>query len=143
MKSLSDTRPIVVSILMILLVFLGLGGIGGGLSMLADPSGDLVGLPLVLLESVSVQNFLLPGMFLLVIMGILPLVAVYGLWKGKQTAWIATIGLSILLILWICFQIYLWGAPIAIQIVYLMLGVVMLGLCFVPSVRSYFRARPA
>ena len=139
MKSLSETRPIAVTILMILLVLLGLGGIGGGLSMLADPSGDLLGLPLVLLESVTVKNFLLPGMFLLVVMGILPLVAAYGLWRGQQRARIATIGLSIVLILWICVQIYLWGAPIAIQIVYLVLGVVMLGLCFVPSVRSNFK----
>ena len=139
MNSLSETRPIAVTILMILLVLLGLGGIGGGLSMLADPSGDLLGLPLVLLESVTVKNFLLPGMFLLVVMGILPLVAAYGLWRGQQKAWIATIGLSIVLILWICVQIYLWGTPIAIQIVYLVLGVAMLVLSLLPPVRNYLQ----
>lgn len=139
MKSLSETRPIAVTILMILLVLLGLGGIGGGLSMLADPSGDLLGLPLVLLESVTVKNFLLPGMFLLVVMGVLPLVAAYGLWRRQLRAWIATIGLSVVLILWIFVQIYLWGAPIAIQIVYLVLGVAMLGLSLLPSVRNYLQ----
>lgn len=106
---------------------------------MADPSGDLMGLPLVLLESVSLQTYLLPSMFLFVVMGILPLVAAVGLLRGQKSAWIVTVGLSILLILWICFQIILWGAPIAIQITYLVIGVVMLGLCFIPSIREYYQ----
>lgn len=141
MVSPSETRPIGIFILMALLLLLGVSGIGGGLSMLADPSGDLLGLPLVLVESVNLRTYLLPGMFLLVVMGILPLVTAFKLWSGQQTAWIATAGLSILLILWICFQIVLWGAPILIQIIYLILGVVMLILSFLPSVRGYFRGR--
>ena len=137
----SEKRPVGIFILATLLILLGLGGIGGGLLLMADPSGDLLGLPLVLLENVSLQTFLLPGMFLLVIMGILPLVAAFGLLRGQKSAWIVTVGLSILLILWICFQIILWGAPIMIQIIYLGLGVVMLGLCFIPSIRDYFRGK--
>lgn len=135
----SETRPIAIFFLIALLLLLGVGGIAGGLSMLGDPSGDLLGLPLVFLESVNLRNYLLPGMFLLVVMGILPLVATYGLWIGQQTSWIATVGLSVLLILLICFQIVLWGAPILIQIIYLVLGVIMLVVSFLPSVKGYFR----
>lgn len=139
MVSLSMKRPVGIFILATLLILLGIGGISGGLSLMADPSGDLMGLPLVLLESVSLQTYLLPSMFLFVIMGILPLVATVGLLRGQKSAWIVTVGLSILLILWICFQIILWGAPIAIQIFYLVIGVVMLGLCFIPSISEYYQ----
>jgi hypothetical protein len=139
MVSLSIERPIGIFILATLLILLGIGGISGGLSLMADPSGDLMGLPLVLLESISLQTYLLPSMFLFVAMGILPLVATVGLLRGQKSAWIVTVGLSILLILWICFQIILWGAPIAIQIIYLVIGVVMLGLCFIPSIREYYQ----
>ena len=142
MSSHSDHRPLAVTILMILLVTLGLGGISGGIAMISDPSGDLLGLPLVLLESVSIRNYLMPGLFLLVVMGILPLVAAIGLWRGQQRAWIVTIGLSLVLILWIGTQIYLWGPPIAIQIIYLVLGGVMLGLSLIPSVKDHFRRTP-
>lgn len=106
---------------------------------MADPSGDLMGLPLVLLESVNLQTYLLPSMFLFVVMGILPLVATVGLLRAQKSAWIVTVGLSILLILWICSQIILWGAPIPIQIIYLVIGVVLLGLCFIPSIREYYQ----
>lgn len=141
MVSPYNGHPVIIIILIGLLSILALGGIGGGLSMLADPSGDLLGIPLVLLENVNLRNYLLPGMFLLVVMGVLPLVTAVGLWRGQQTAWIATAGISIVLILWICFQIVLWGAPILIQVIYLLLGVVILGLSFHPSVKSYFRGR--
>lgn len=139
MVSLSIKRPIGIFILATLLILLSMGGISGGLSLMADPSGDLMGLPLVLLESVNLQTYLLPSMFLFVVMGILPLVATVGLLRAQKSAWIVTVGLSILLILWICFQIILWGAPIPIQIIYLVIGVVLLGLCFIPSIREYYQ----
>jgi uncharacterized membrane protein len=139
--SLSEKRPLGILILATLLILLGIGGIGGGGGLVADPSGDLIGLPLVLLDSVSLQTYLLPGIFLFVVMGILPLVAAVGLLRAQKSAWIVTVGLSILLVLWICFQIILWGAPIAIQSIYLVLGVVMLALCLSSAVREYYRNR--
>ena len=139
MNSQSEPHPITVTILIVLLVLLGLGGMGGGVALMSDPSGDLLGMPLVLLKDLTIKTYLLPGLFLFLVMGMLPLVVAYGWWRRYPRAWSATIGLSVLLILWICLQIYLWGTPIAIQIIYLVLGIVMLGLSLLPSVRNYLQ----
>ena len=134
-------RPGVLRLLIILLVLLGLGGIGGGFVLLADPSGAFMGLPGDLLEGFPVSSFVLPGLFLIVMMGIAPLLIAWGLWKRLTWAWMAAVAQSILLILWICFQIILWKDPIALQIVYLVWGIFMLGLCFTPGVKSETRSK--
>jgi len=131
-----NARPIFLLVLIVLLALLGSGGFGGGIAMFMDPSGAAMGLPLDLLEGLPISNFILPGIFLVVVMGIFPLVIAWSLWNHRSWGWLATIGQSIILILWISFQFLLWGDPIALQWVYLIWGLVMLGLCFVPSVKN-------
>jgi hypothetical protein len=121
--------------LIILLVLLGLGGFFGGCAMLIDPSGESIGLPSNLLDGLPFSSFLLPGLFLVVVMGFAPSMFAWGLWKARPWAWKGALAQSIILILWICFQIFLWGKPIALQVVYLLWGILMLGLCFVPGVK--------
>lgn len=128
------------TLLAILLGLLGLGGLGGAISMFIDPSGQSIGLPAGLLDSVPfIDTFLLPGIFLFVVMGIAPLIIAWGLWRRTPWSWPAAVAQSVVLILWIGFQIVLWGAPAAIQWLYLVWGVVMLGLCFAPGVRPIGR----
>ncbi len=117
-------------------VFLGLGGIGGGLFMIIDPSGQLMGLPSDLLEPLFISSFILPGLFLILVMGILPLLTAYGFWKYPDWKilsrlnpfskypwyWVLSLTLGILLIGWILFQLILWGSPIFIQTLYLIVG---------------------
>jgi hypothetical protein len=45
-----------------------------------------------------------------------------------------------LLVLWILFQILLWGAPWSIQIFYLLLGVVIIAMGLLPSTRGYLNS---
>jgi hypothetical protein len=136
MKTEKNRRPKILILLIVVLILLGLGGIGGGAAMFVDPSGLSMGLPSDLLDGLPITNFILPGIFLVVVMGILSLGIAWGLWRRRSWAWPATVGQSIVLILWICFQILLWGKPIAIQVVYLIWGFVMLGLCFMPGVKG-------
>jgi hypothetical protein len=98
-----------------------------------------MGLSTDLLDALPVTNFVLSGLFLVIVMGIIPFVIAFGLWKRYAWSWMAALAESIILILWICFQIILWGNPIAIQIIYLLWGIMMLGLCFAPGIRSYRR----
>jgi hypothetical protein len=135
-----NTRPAILILLIILLILLGLGGVGGGIAMFVDPSGQLMGLPADLLDGLPIASFILPGVFLVIGMGLAPFVVAWGLWQRLPWAWIATVAQSIVLILWICFQIFLWGSPIALQVVYLVWGFVMLGMCFLPGVRNLFRS---
>lgn len=122
-------KPGLLTVLLIILqIFLGLGGIGGGIVMLLDPSGAAMGLPPDLLDGLFIDSFLLPGLFLIAFMGLLPLLTAYSLWKApswsfpqrinpfqKQSwTWTLSLFLGLLLIGWILFQILLWGSPIGI-----------------------------
>ena len=134
----ANKKPIVVWVLISLLLFLSLGGFYGGIAFLMDPSGADLGLPPDLIDAVPlIDNFILPALFLIFVMGVVPLVIMFGLWKQTSWSWGTAVSLSVVLIGWILFQILLWGAPAAIQVFYLVFGVVLLSLCFVPAVRHY------
>ena len=135
-------RSVFLYMLLAGMILLGPGGWFGGVVMFIDPSGALMGLPSNLLDGLPINNFILPGLFLVVVMGIAPLVIAYGLWRWQPWAWRGALALSVVLILWIIFQIVLWGFPAAIQILYLLWGGGMLALCLVPAVRAPFQAVP-
>jgi len=64
----------VTNILMALLAFLGLGAIGGGGVLIISPDGTLIGMPIPMLDHSPFESFLLPGIILLSVLGI---VAIY------------------------------------------------------------------
>jgi hypothetical protein len=137
MNKLTYTFPKLFIVLITLLLLLGLGGLGGGMMMLLEPSGALLKLSPDFLNPLPIPNFILPGLFLTIVMGIFPFIISWGLYKRKPWAWITALLQGITLILWICFQIILWGKPMAIQIIYLLWGIAIVGLCFAPLVRNH------
>jgi hypothetical protein len=136
MSTKSKSIPATVATLIVLLILLGLGGFVGGIPMLIDPSGASIGLPGNLLDNVPIDSFILPGLFLIVAMGIIPFIIAYGLWKHERWAWLGTLAQGVVLILWICFQFFLWGEPVAIQYIYLIWGIVILLLGLLPQTRQ-------
>jgi uncharacterized BrkB/YihY/UPF0761 family membrane protein len=99
-------------------------------------------LPPGLLDDLPISSDFLPGLFLILIMGILPLASAYGMissrelswaekvspWPGKPWSWSLSLLIGLTLILWIVFQILLWGESIPLQIFYLLLGAAISGL---------------
>lgn len=138
MKTKSNSKPVSVKTLIVLLLLLGLGGFVGGILMLLDPSGASIGLPGGLLDNVPIDTFILPGLFLILVMGIAPFVISFGMWKRKRWAWLGTLVQGVVLVLWICFQFILWGEPIAIQYIYLIWGIVLLVFGWLPQTRREF-----
>jgi hypothetical protein len=51
MNSEVHTQPLPIITLIILLILLGLGGLGGGVTMLIDASGQMMGLPIDMLDN--------------------------------------------------------------------------------------------
>jgi hypothetical protein len=75
------SKPFPVYMLLILLFFQALSAIFGGGALVLDPSGGLLQMPLELLQHSPFPNYFLPGLFLLVVLGVVPLITFIGLPK--------------------------------------------------------------
>ncbi|PDW03341.1 hypothetical protein [Candidatus Viridilinea mediisalina] len=118
------------SVLRVLLILLGLNGLAGGAMLLADPSGAAMGLSLAMLEYLPLRTFVLPGLFLVVVMGVIPLGIAYATWQHRAWAWRAALTQGIVLVLWIGLQIVLWGTPAGIQVITLVWGLALVAVAY-------------
>ena len=144
-------RPLAIWPLVFFLLFLALGGLYGGIAMLIDPTGGSLQLTETL-PLLPVSNFVLPGIFLLVVMGLVPLLLIYGLlarpkwkwaekltrWSGHHWAWTGTIGFGIILAIWLIVEGLLIGFEWAIQYITAIDGVLIILLVLMPPVRKFY-----
>jgi hypothetical protein len=129
-------------VLLALLILLRLSGLAGGAAMVADPSGAEMGLSVSMLAGLPIASFVLPGLFLMVVMGAAPLVVAFGVWRRLPWGWAAALIQGILLVLWIGLQIALWSAPMPVQWLYLTWGAAILALCLIPAARAELQKPP-
>ena len=148
-------HSISLAVLKLSLLIIGIGGIYGGLVFLADPSGQLMGMSLSYLDGLPIHSYLLPGLWLLTVMGVGTLVILYGLWAGPawnwtaaierhshmHWAWTAALALCVVLLFQLGVELLLGmlGPPTFITGV---LGLVALACLFLPAVRIRYM-RPA
>src|SRR6056297_781397 len=124
--------------LMILMLFQGLSGLLGGIALVIDPSGELLQMPLSILVGSPFNTFLIPGIILLTILGIFPMIIFYGLLERRIWAWTGALAVGIALIIWIGVEIWMIGyhSEPPLQLAYGALGLILMGLIFLPSVRN-------
>ena len=72
--------------LLSLLAFLGIGALFGGGVLIVSPSGKLFGMPLSLLNHSPFTSFLIPGLILIVVLGLVPCLLVVALLKRPASA---------------------------------------------------------
>lgn len=127
--------------LMILMLFQAISGLFGGIALVVDPSGELLQMPLFMLQGSPFNTFLIPGIILLTILGIFPMIIFYGLLKHRIWAWIGALAVSVALIIWIGVEIWMVGyhSEPPLQLIYGLLGLILLGLVTLPSVRNQFK----
>ena len=127
--------------LIILMLFQGISGLIGGIALVIDPSGELLQMPLSMLEGSPFDTFLIPGIILLTILGIFPMCVVYGLWVRLNWAWMGSLLVSVALIIWIGVEIWMVGyhTEPPLQLIYGLLGLILLVLVLMPSVRNQFK----
>jgi hypothetical protein len=132
------SRPIPLYVLIVGMLFQGISGLVGGVGLVIDSAGEFLDLSVDLLIGSPFQTFLVPGLILLVILGIAPMVVSVGLMKRTRWAWYGSLTLGCALVIWILTQIAIigyWSDP-PLQLVYGVLGIVLAGLTLLPSVRK-------
>jgi hypothetical protein len=148
-------KPISWYVLVVLFFFLSLGALFGGWSLMTDPSGGSIQLPLDYIHTSTspFNDYLIPGLILFLFNGIFPLFIIYGFVKRpnisflqriipfKKTHWAWTLSgiLGVGLVLWIVFEIIItqmYYPPL--QLPFAGLGMIIILLTLMPKVKKYF-----
>ena len=93
----------------ILQVFIGLGALGGGWGLMADPTGTNLGMSVERLSGTPFRDFLIPGVVLFVVNGVGSLAGGIASFLRRRHAGEAAIGLGVFLMLWIVAQLVWLG----------------------------------
>ena len=73
------SKSVEIHILIITVAFLAVGAIYGGVSLMNDPSGETIKLPLKLLKETIFSNYMIPGIILFLTLGFFPLFLIFPL----------------------------------------------------------------
>lgn len=145
-------------LLIFLLLFNAVGAFYGSYMLIADPAGVEIGLPPGMLEGSPFHNYLVPGLVLLLVNGVLPATAAYGLTRRRPSAplpvipvlknyhwaWSLALLSGLGLMIWMGVQIALLGyyKEFPIQGVMSVVGVAITGLTLLPGMRAAYRFKP-
>ncbi|AUV84392.1 hypothetical protein C2R22_22890 (plasmid) [Salinigranum rubrum] len=132
----SCAPPVAVWVLMALVGVLGISGVAGGGQFVLAPSGDIIGLSTTLLRGSPFESFLLPGIILFTVLGVYPLVVLYGLYRGSRWAWPAALSVGAALIVWVLVEGAIIGFGKRFQYPHLVQGIAIVVLALLPSVRA-------
>lgn len=145
-------RPVAVYLLVLALVLEAIPALFGGIGLLSDPYGQPLGMPASWLDGTPFHSFLIPGILLTAVLGLLPLVsavlllvrprwgALAGLERavGQHGAWMLALASGIGIVVWIVVQVLMLGASHPLQAVIGLMGALILGLALLPEVRRAY-----
>lgn len=149
----SARMPFTSKLLILLHLILGVGAVFGGSVLVIDPSGKLVKMPIELLETAPFNSFLIPGIILFVVLGVLPLIVSFALATKRELrianglnlfadmywAWAYSIYVSFALIIWITIETFFIQHVAIIHVAYIFLGLTIQAVTLLPSVQKYYR----
>jgi hypothetical protein len=137
---MKSKKPISVIVLMVSVFFQALSGLGGGVFLIADPTGETLNLPISFLRDSPFTDYLIPGIILFNVLGVYPLIVSAGLWRRKYWGWLGSILLGISLLIWIFVEILMIGyqSEPPLQLIYGILGIVILFWALLPGTKIYF-----
>ncbi|WP_339166755.1 hypothetical protein MKX75_21520 [Paenibacillus sp. FSL R5-0341] len=131
---------------------LGLGAIVGGVILIMDPSGSMVNLPESLLRNSPFSSFLFPGIILLLVLGVMPIMIAISLlryvhwglgerlnlYSDRYWAWTFSLYTGFALIIWIMVQVY-WIQDVSlIHLVYFAWGVGIQVVTLLPGIQGKY-----
>jgi hypothetical protein len=135
-----ESRPGWAYLLLLCLVLLGVSAVYGGVSLVLDPTGGLLGMPFEWIQGTVFGDYLVPGLVLLGVLGIGSFIVAYGLLRRSLWAWPAGMALGVATIVWIVVQLVIVQRYFFLQPVIATIGLVIVLLLGIPSMRSFYRA---
>jgi hypothetical protein len=108
------------------LLFVGIGGLAGGVPMVLDPSGAGLGMKLAVLAGSPFSSYLIPGLVVLIINGLLPCVLGIAAIRSHRRSGDMGIGYGIWLIGYMGAQVWWIGLIAGIQYLFLAIGFITL-----------------
>ena len=143
-KTVASKRPAAVVALLTLTLLQAAGAIGGGTGLVRDPVNN-IGMPVSLLDGTPFKDYLIPGLILLIVVGVFSLLVFAGLFLRWKPAWWLSLASGGGLVIWIVSEVallgYLPGAGIALQIIFGLVGVAVVVLALAGPTRRYFIGR--
>lgn len=138
--------------LIVLHIFLAIGALGGGGALILDPTGELSQLPLSLLYGSPFSNYLLPGIILVLVLGVMPLLIALGLYRKsdwllaeklnifheKHWSWTFSLYIGFALIIWITVQVFIIQTLSMLHFIYILYGLVIQAVTLLPSVQEKY-----
>ncbi|MFH5834250.1 hypothetical protein [Halalkalibaculum sp. DA384] len=142
--NMPKSRSISFYILTFLIFFQAVSGLYGGGALVLDPTGDILKMPLSLLEGSPFNDYLIPGIILFAVLGVFPAIVFYGLLRGKERSWLGAVLVGVALIIWIGTEIVMVGyhTEPPLQLIYGIVGIVLLILAQLPAVRKILQSKP-
>ena len=134
--------------------FLALGAIGGGIILIISPSGELLGLPLSEFRNIPFNSFLIPGIILFSVLGIIPSLLIIALLKKPESklaeqinifkdmhwSWTYSIYIAFTLIGWIHIElIFLQGVVHWLQTFYMFYAILIIIVALLPQMRYLYK----
>jgi hypothetical protein len=144
------SRPFLVWLLVFMLVFLGIGALGGGGSLILKPDGSILQMPVEWLAVTPFSSYLIPGLILFTLVGMyrryrLPPLKRPAGWpdalnpfKSIHWAWAASLAAGTIAMIWIAVQVWMLGYVHPLQPTIFITGAVIVLLTLVPSVRRSY-----
>jgi hypothetical protein len=142
------------NLFLILLGLLGIGAIGGGIILIISPSGALLGIPVSEYKNIPFDNFLIPGIILFTLIGVIPLLLIIALIKKPESklaemlnifndmhwSWSYSIYAAFLLLGWIHIQlIFLQGVVHWLHSFYMFYAILIIIIALLPQVRNVYK----
>jgi hypothetical protein len=106
----------------------GLSAILGGAQLVSDPTGAGAALPLEWLQGSPFSDYLIPGLLLLVAVGLGTSLAAGATWLGFRRAGLLAMAAGLVLVVFILTEVWMVGWRTLLQPLFLVLGLLILAL---------------
>ena len=149
---ISPKRPLAGWALILLTFILAIGGIISGPMLFLAPDGRLMQWTVDQLAGSPFPDYLIPGIILFLFVGVFPFIVGLGLarkiwgalnrlnpFKGYRWAWTGSLGVGIILLIWIITETAMLGYISFLQPLMAAWGILILLFTLLPRVRGYYR----